>query len=462
MKRGMSSEVSPLAEDLLKQDSRELPPGLKLHSDYVPPAKPIPFSRYYDPEFAKIERERLWSKTWQYACRTEDIPKIGDRVPYTVGSDLSYFIVRSGENDFRAFNNACLHRGTRLVNAPCSGKFIRCPFHAWEWNADGSLHNIPSDWDFMGVEAAKYHLPEARVAVWEGFIFINPDPAAPPLEQFLGALPEAFRNRGHSDRFTFAHVSKKVRANWKILQEAFLESYHVVETHADSLPITGDASTKYDIWEDGDGHVSRLITPLAVPSPHLGNDASVLGAVQGVAQFFEMAMPGVKAPEFDPGKGNPRNQLAAWRRELMGQALGRDLSERSDSEFVDTVQYYMFPNFFPWFGEGLPLIYQFLPLGDNPNESVMNVRLTSPLPAGGVAPPPAKINHLDFDQSFTEFAPEFGPLTHIFDQDLANLPNIQLGLKFANPAFAKNTLGRYQESRIQHFHNVLDKVLGIE
>jgi phenylpropionate dioxygenase-like ring-hydroxylating dioxygenase large terminal subunit len=462
MKQGMSSEVSPLAAELLKQDSRELPAGLKMHSDYVPPANPIPFSRYYDPAFAKLERERLWGKVWQYACRTEDIPRIGDRVPYTVGDDMSYFIVRSGENEFRAFNNACLHRGTRLVNAPSGGKFIRCAFHAWEWNADGSLHNIPSSWDFSTVDVDKYRLPEARVEVWEGYIFISPDPAAPPLSQFLGALPEAFRDRGHSDRFTFAHVSKKVRANWKILQEAFLESYHVVETHADSLPFTGDASTKYDVWESGDGHTSRLITPVAVPSPHLGDEASLAGAVEGVARFFEMAMPSVDAFKLDPAKGNPRNQLAAWRREAMGQMLGRDLSHFSDSEFVDTVQYYMFPNFFPWFGEGLPLVYQFLPFGDNPNESVMNVRLTSPLPGNGVCPPPVKINHLDFDQSFTEFAPEFAGLAHIFDQDLLNLPNIQLGLKFAHPSHAKDTLGRYQEQRIQHFQNVLSVTLGLE
>jgi phenylpropionate dioxygenase-like ring-hydroxylating dioxygenase large terminal subunit len=462
MKQGMSSEVSPLTSELLKQDSHALPSGLAMHGDHVPPVTPIPFTRYYDPEFAKLENEKLWSKSWQFACRTEDIPNVGDRVPYDVGNFMSYVIVRSGPNEFRAFNNACLHRGTRLVNAPVSGDSIRCPFHGWEWNPDGSLKNIPSSWDFAGVSADKYRLPEAKVEVWEGFIFINPDPEAKPLSTVMGVMPEAFKDRGHGDRFTFAHVSKKIRANWKILQEAFLESYHVVETHSDSLSFTGDASTKYDIWESDDGHVSRLITPSAVPSPHLGDEASVQQAVDGVAMFFKMAMPGVEMPNFDAAKGNVRAQLAAWRRTNMGQMLGRDFSDRCDSELIDSTQFYLFPNFFPWFGDGLPLVYQFLPLGDNPNESVMNVRLTAPIPGNGVRPPPVKINHLDFDEFFSDKAPEFGPLTHIFDQDLSNLPNIQRGLKLAHPSHSKNTLGRYQESRIQHFQNVLSKTLGLE
>ena len=461
MKQGMSSEVSPLAVELLKLDSKPLPPGLQMHSDYVPPANPIPFSRYYDPAFAKLEYERLWSKTWQYACRAEDIPNVGDRVPYDVGSHMSYVIIRSGHNEFRAYNNACLHRGTRLVSAAVSGESIRCPFHAWEWNNDGSMKNIPSSWDFTGVDPDKYRLPEAKVEIWEGFVFINPDINASPLSTALGAFPEAFRDRGHGDRFTFAHVSKKIRANWKIVQEAFLESYHVIETHSDALPFTGDSSTKYDIWPSENGECSRLITPLAIPSPHLGDTASTQVAVDGLAQLFAMAM-GLQPPKIDASKGNARAQLAAWRRETMGQALGRDFSDRCDSEMVDTTQFYLFPNFFPWFGEGLPLIYQFLPYGDDPNESVMNVRLSSPLPGNGVCPPPVKINHLDFDDFFSDKAPEFGLAAHIFDQDLSNLPNIQRGIKTASPAHSKCTLGRYQEQRIQHFNNLLSKTLGLE
>jgi phenylpropionate dioxygenase-like ring-hydroxylating dioxygenase large terminal subunit len=460
--RGMSSRVSPLASELLAQDSGPLPPGLQMTGNHVPEARPIPFSRYTDPAFARLEMERLWTKTWQMACRAEDIPQIGDRVPYDVGTGLSLIIVRSGADEFKAFYNSCRHRGTRLVNAPGSGQVIRCPFHGWQWKPDGTLDNVPCRWDFEGVSAKSHGLPEVRVATWEGFIFVNPDPDAPRLEPVLGVLPEAFAGRGHADRYTFAHASKKIRANWKTVLEAFLEAYHVIETHADAAPFTGDANTGYEIWDTGPGHVSRLITPSAVPSPHLGDGASAQVAADGVAMFFAMAMPGAPTPQFDTSKGHARAQLAEWRRGLMGQALGRDFSRHCDSELIDSTQFHLFPNFCPWFGDGLPLVYQFLPYGDNPNESVFNVRLTAPLPAGGVRPPSARISHLDFDDCFSDKAPEFGPLAHVFDQDLGNLPMIQRGMHSAKPGSGRQTLGRYMEQRIQYFHNVLGQVLEVE
>lgn len=460
--RGMSSRVSPLVSELLAQDSRPLPAGLRMASNHVPESRQIPFHRYTDPAFARLEMERLWRKHWQMACRMEDIPRVGDRVPYDVGSDLALLIVRTGADEVKAFYNSCRHRGTRLVNAPGSGDAIRCPFHGWQWKPDGALSKIPCQWDFDGVSERSHSLIPVKVAIWEGYVFVNPDPDAGPFEPTLGVLPEAFAGRGHGQRYTVAHVSKKIRANWKTVLEAFLEAYHVVETHSDAVPFTGDANTAYDIWETGAGHVSRLITPSAVPSPHLGDEASTQVAADGVAAFYSMAMPGLPTPRFDASRGNARAQLAEWRRQSMGQALGRDFSAYCDAELIDSIQYHVFPNFGPWFGEGLPLVYQFLPYGDNPNESVFNVRLTAPLPGNGVVPPSARIRHLDFDDYFTGNAPEFGPLTHVFDQDMSNLPNIQRGMRSGNHGSDYQTLGRYMEQRVQYFQNVLGQVVGVE
>lgn len=458
--RGFSTSVSPLVADLLAKDSGDVPAVLLSTGNYLPKEKKVPLSRYYDRAFAELERERLWKKVWQFACREEDIPNVGDRVSYTVGM-LSFVILRSAPNEFRAFNNACLHRGTRLCDGQGSGESLRCPFHAWEWKLDGSLKNIPSRWDFPQVSDAQYKLPEAKIGTWGGYIFINPDPNAGPLSDALGVLPEHFKRAPVEDRFTVIHIRKKVRANWKITMEAFLEAYHVIETHSDSLGFTGDASTQYAIWDDGKSHISRLITPLGIPSPHLGEQASPEAAGNMTFQALAMAMPGVPVPKVDMNSAlPPRAQIAAWRRQMMSAALGRDFSTWADTMLVDTIEYHMFPNFCPWFADGLPLVYQFLPDGDDPNVSVMNVRLTLPLPAGGVRPTSPPIVHLDYDEPFNT-KPEIGLLSIIFDQDMSNLPRIQLGLKAAADGHAFATFGRYQEQRIAHFHEVLEKTLGI-
>src|SRR5580700_4336407 len=99
----------------------------------------VPAPRYFDRYFAQLEDERLWSRTWQMACRLEEIPAPGDYVTYTIG-DQSLIVLRLDEDTVRAHHNACRHRGTQL--AVGSGSFrggqIACPFHGWRYNLDGT------------------------------------------------------------------------------------------------------------------------------------------------------------------------------------------------------------------------------------------------------------------------------------------------------------------------------------
>lgn len=458
---GFGTRVSPLMAELLRQDSRPLTEAMKAKGDYMPAIRPISLDRYFDRTFAERERDLVWKKVWQYACREEDIPNVGDRMAYTVGA-LSYVIVRAGPMEIRAFHNSCLHRLTRLCDGFGSGKSIRCPFHAWEWNLDGSIHNIPSRWDFPRVTDADYRLPEARVGIWAGNIFINPSPDGPTLEQALGVMPAHFKGWGPDNHYTVAHARKLVRANWKVVMEAFLESYHVIETHSQTLELFGDANTQYDCWDDGVSHVNRLLTATGVPSPHLGEDASVAKAVNMTFGALASVYPGHGMPQYDPtSKLTGRAQIADWLRKARSEDLNWDLSQWPDSLFLDGYEYWMFPNFGPWYGEGLSLIYQFLPYGENPEEALFDVRLVAPVPNDGQPrPATAPIAYLGFDDPF-EGNTNFSFVTSIFDQDMSNIPRVQAGLKAAFHAGRSMTLGRYQEQRIQHFHEVLDRTLGL-
>ena len=298
IRRGFATAVSPLVDDLLAADTRAVSAGLAAKGDTEPTGEPILRSRYVDPGFAALEMRHIWMRCWQFACREEDIAEVGDRVAYDVG-ELSFLIVRTAADDFAAFYNTCLHRGTRLCQGKASAASIRCPFHGWNWTLDGALAHVPSHWDFPQVTAATHGLRRVSIGRWGGFIFINPDPSAPPLADALGVLPAHFAPASPERRFTALHVRKKIRANWKTVIEAFLEAYHVIETHRQALSFTGDASTQYEIWDDGCSHVSRLITPSAVPSPHFGDTASARGAAADALAAFATTVPPEMAP--DPG-----------------------------------------------------------------------------------------------------------------------------------------------------------------
>ena len=102
--------------------------------------KDISVERYFDKGYHDKEVDKIWRKTWQWACRLEDIPNVGDHVVYTIVHD-SLIVVRTGEgqDDIHAYVNSCLHRGTMLRKEGGCVKQFRCPFHGFTWNLDGTL-----------------------------------------------------------------------------------------------------------------------------------------------------------------------------------------------------------------------------------------------------------------------------------------------------------------------------------
>ena len=121
----------------------------------MPPGEQrVPTSIYYTKEFHDLEVERLWKRVWQLACHEDELASIGDYVVYDI-AHLSFLLVRTGDgpDDIAAYRNACLHRGRKLRERDGScAKVLRCPFHGWSWKLDGSLNEIPCQWDFPDVE----------------------------------------------------------------------------------------------------------------------------------------------------------------------------------------------------------------------------------------------------------------------------------------------------------------------
>ncbi len=134
-------------QELLDRDSREVPEVLRRQSARELPVVRVPIERYVSPEFHALEVDKVWRRVWQMACREEEIPEVGDRVVYDI-ADHSVVVVRSAPGEVRAFHNVCLHRGRQIVEHDGRGERLRCPFHGWAWNLDGSLAQVPCRWDF--------------------------------------------------------------------------------------------------------------------------------------------------------------------------------------------------------------------------------------------------------------------------------------------------------------------------
>src|SRR5690606_30823630 len=143
-------------------------------------------------EFHRLEIERLWPKTWQVACREQEIANPGDYVNYEIANE-SILVVRNENGGIRAFYNVCPHHGRRLCdNERGNLSSIFCGYHAWTFDLDGKVTTIPARDDWQGCPAASnedFALTPVQVDTWAGWVWINMDPEAPTLHEYLGPIP---------------------------------------------------------------------------------------------------------------------------------------------------------------------------------------------------------------------------------------------------------------------------------
>lgn len=408
----------------------------------------ISLDRYTSPAFAALENERLWGDVWQMACRLEHIPDVGDHLLYEV-AELSLIIVRTGADSVKAFHNACLHRGTSLVDGPGNAAFFKCPFHGFSWSIDGTFRGMPASWDFPHVDPERMQLPEAAVALWQGFVFVHPGEDPEPFELFSHPLSEHFAQHPLDGRYVAHHGCQVVDANWKATQEAFLEAYHVSTTHPHTIRFANDFECQYDLFGP---NVSRLLQPIGVPT------SALVGRVPAaeIAATVQKMLPAEDREQVPEGV-DVRPYLGERFRAAFSKRWRVDLSGASEAELLDSIQYFLFPNFAPWMGYSLPIAYRFRPYGDDPGRSLMEIMLLHPIPADGQFATAAE-HWLEPGESWTH-APGFEALGMVIDQDMANLPRVQKGLRSAR--HRNLVLADYQESRIRHFHQRLDVQLGL-
>jgi len=437
-------------QDLLKIETVEVPDALLDSTDTYLGSEDISAARYTSREFFDLEVDKVWRRTWQVACRENRLRKAGDYFVYDIVDD-SILLTRTESGELKAFHNSCLHRGRILKRGAGNSDKLRCPYHGWSWDLDGEFQGAPCEWDFPHLEKEKAKLPEVRVATWGGWVFINMDDEAPSLEDYMEVLPEHMNQWKHEHRFVALHIEKVIACNWKVAFEAFIESYHALATHPQLMSFQGIDNSQYDVWGD---HVSRTISAYGVANP---SHADLYTEQQSLDAMMDLI--GVEdRPQLAEGQ-TAREKYAELNLPMANLQSGEDFTGRSTmSELMDSTLYSLFPNFAPWAGHGTVISYRHRPNGNDVDSCIMEIFLLTRFPEGTESPPDAPVYRLGIDQPFSEAADVMGAgFANVFNQDGANLPQVQKGLKASKKGAV--TLGNYQEVRIRHFHQTLDKYL---
>lgn len=435
---------------ILERDAVQAPEFFREGPEVDVGTESIAASRYYDPAFFQKEIDHVWPRIWHWACREEEIPEVGDHMVYEfVGK--SFIIVRSAPGEIKALYNACLHRGRKLAECDGSLETFRCPYHGMAWNVDGTLSVNPFDWDMPQWADNPLNLPEAKVALWGGFVFMNMDHDAPPLEDVLAPIPEHFERYDFANRYKAAHVTKKMKANWKAVGEAFMEAHHIVGTHPQSLPMSADLNTQYDHPSDT---VSRQFTAHAVQTPRDEkrlSEQEVFNAFTG----YQLGSKEMKVPEGSTARAFAAQML----RQNLSAETGHDYSHAGDSEMTDSMPYNVFPHMAFWAGMASNLIYRFRPDGLDPEGSIMDIMVLKPTPKDGPRPKPATTMHLGYGDPMSNADDELGAfLANVFEQDVSNLPFVQSGLRALGTGVVE--FSNYMEACLRRGHQAIDKMIA--
>lgn len=196
-------------------------------------AETLPPEAYTSPEVYAQEEARIFRREWLCAGRLDQVPEPGDYVALDLlGHKL--VMVRGEDRRVRVLSRVCRHRAAELVQGRGRARSFPCPYHRWTYGLDGSLLGAPL-MDEVDLDRAACRLPALRTEVWAGWLFVCLDPEAPPLAPRLAGLEALVADYRLEDMVADEPLVYDSPFNWKVLVENFMEAYHHVGTHRDTL-----------------------------------------------------------------------------------------------------------------------------------------------------------------------------------------------------------------------------------
>jgi phenylpropionate dioxygenase-like ring-hydroxylating dioxygenase large terminal subunit len=230
----MTTQLRPAPEPDLQRLVEHL---ARRSTDQVDEQLTVSPAIYTDAEHAARERKLVFGRVPVIAAHSSELPQPGSFITLRLPNNEA-IVVRQEDGGVRAFVNACRHRGS-IVETQASGvctKRLQCPYHGWSYNLDGSLRSATHEvsfGDFDHIAAGLIPLPAQER---HGFVWVI-DRAGAEIDvaAWLGAEMDAIlRSYGIEDHVCFQAGSFTEECNWKVLQDAFLDGYHIQFVHKET------------------------------------------------------------------------------------------------------------------------------------------------------------------------------------------------------------------------------------
>ena len=221
---------------------------------------------YLDPEIFQLEMEQLWPNTWVYVGHASQVPNPGDYVTTDIATQ-PVVMVRHEDGSVQVLMNRCAHKGAKLVTSACgnTGRFFRCPYHAWAYHTDGSIRAIPLKHGYdrtrvLETDAGKGMAAVKNVEVYRGFVFARLSERGPDFMRYFGESLSSIDNMADRSPEGELEIAGGVlrylhNCNWKMFVENLNDTMHPMVAHESS------AGTARKLWE---GKPADMPKPMAI------------------------------------------------------------------------------------------------------------------------------------------------------------------------------------------------------
>jgi phenylpropionate dioxygenase-like ring-hydroxylating dioxygenase large terminal subunit len=336
-----------------------------------------------------------------------------------------------------------------------TGKRFVCPYHLWSYDLDGGLRGVTRPELVGDIDKSRLGLLEVRVDTFAGFIFLNPDPDAPPLADFLGPEAREMIEPYHMDEMvTVLDVRESLDCNWKVVVDAFQEGYHIQAIHPQLLKIVviDPTTNRFRFWGDHEVACAPFAVTDASPEDEYEGLESlpdtfptVTGYLPRLAQLVDAHRRADGTIEYPEGVTG-RTLLQRATRETLTD-MGFDVAALTDAQMTDNHGWLLFPNFFMTIRSAEATVITAVPHPDgDPNRCIWHIRSFMWLPE-------------EFRNDFKTTPVEVQeansyPYFLALQQDYEQMPRQQIGLRNTRLQHLQLV---HEEISVARFHTVYDR-----
>ncbi len=237
----------------------------------LPNARALPRAAFTDDAIFAREQERVFKAGWAPVARESELKPGAYLSADLFGAPL--VVTRDETNAIHVLSRICRHRGMPVAEGAGEAKALICPYHLWRYGLDGRFLSAPAMQDSAAFDRAACDLPRLRHESWGGWIFVNLSGDAPALAPQLEPLTARLKDDDPATLVTCGVLDFDSPWNWKLMIENFLESYHHIGPHAQTLQRTNPGLGTYE------GEHGELFTILENPPADESGNPFVVAAI---------------------------------------------------------------------------------------------------------------------------------------------------------------------------------------